>query len=313
MGLDDSHWCSKCGKELDKRRDEYVEMNFNNWKSMHIKYIIAHTPDDKEVHTALTHKEAEHYVDDIPKGELEDKNPENYRIITRAVKMKKSEMTELFQKHDRVFLCKTHYIELMLEQIEHLRECGNPIFHCSIICWDWKECSFYESPDRPPIPITTTPCEAANMGEPEKYQEPNCKHICAIDDVIYCKRRHPGAVVLTVEDTMIQARRLREAPIYTREILKKFMEGIYNIENRRTYLECFPEGPMRESERVKFDASMKMIEQILMQQMKTVEADEGSNFFKTQTGDHMLYVEVCEDKILVKDPDKKKEETEQPQ
>jgi hypothetical protein len=306
MGLDDHHWCSKCGKDLDKRNDEYVEMNFNNWKALHIKYAVVHIPDKKEVHTTVSHKESEHFIEAIPASELEDKDPKNYEIKTKAFKMKKDNITDLLHKHDRVFLCKEHYIELMLEQVEHLRECGNPIFHCSVICWAWKECSYYEPPETPPIPCTTTPCEAVNAGEPEHYQEPNCRHICVAEDVVYCRRRHPGALVLTVEDPVIQSRRMKEAPIYMREVLDKFMKQICNAENRKAYLDALPPGPLRDQEALKFDASMNMIKQAIMMQVKEVEEDPASPYFKTQTGDHLTYVEICEEKVLVTDPDKKK-------
>jgi hypothetical protein len=92
-----------------------------------------------------------------------------------------------------------------------------------------------------------------------------------------------------------------------RELLDKFMKQVCNAENRKSYLDALPPGPLRDQEAMKFDASMNMIKQAIMSQVKEVEEDPGSPYFKTQTGDHLTYVEICEEKVLIKDPNEKKD------
>ena len=298
IGLSDSHWCSNCGKEIDKRGDEYVECNFNNWKGGHINYKIIHKPSGKEKRRVRTKGEAEVFINNIPKGKLKDKDPKNYEVKCIARKMKKVEHV-----HDRVFLCRPCYNKHIEKEVEMLRRKGNPIFHCSVICWAWKECAFYEPPETPPIPHTTTPIEKVNAGEPERFQEPNCRHIAAADDVIYCLRRHPGAVVLTLEDSVIQQRRMNEYPIFASELVERMKKSFKTPEVREQYLSAFTDVE-RLKKGAEFDAAVNMACVVLDQQVK--ETDHGSSFYKSKPGDIELYTDICPEKIITETP--KKEE-----
>jgi len=302
MSLDDQHWCSNCGIFLDKRKDEYIEMNFNNWKGRHIQYQLIHKPTNKVKKKFKTDSEARIYLNGIPNSKLTDKDPENYEINVVAKKMKK-----VTPQHNRVFLCQKCYAEFLQDEVERLRKIGNPIFHCSVTCWSWKECTFYEAPDTPPIPHTTTPCEMVNAGEPEKYQEANCKHIAVIDDVVYCKRKHPGAVVLTIEHSIIQERRQREIPILANELMDKLYDTLASPKQIEVYLSAYPEGPLKKIKRQEYQAQMSVLQSAL-KELASKQIHDGSEYFMTKAGDHELYVKICEEKVFV---DKKKSEQEE--
>jgi len=271
-------------------------MNFNNWKSAHIQYRIIYKPTGKVKHRTKTFEEAEAYL-------AKQKEKENFeiKVIARKIVKKKKESCE--HLHDRVFLCKNCYAEHIADEMERLRRRGNPIFHCSVICWSWKDCAFFEPPQRPPLPHTSTPMSSVNAGEPERYQEPNCAHIAGVDDVIYCKRKHPGAVVLQLENAMVLERRTREIPLFQSQMVDNMKKTMFSPETQESFLSAFP-PEMREMKKRELQATMRLVENSLAGQVKQLE-EEGMDFFLVKAGDMKLQVEVCENKILVQEPKKK--------
>jgi hypothetical protein len=272
-------------------------MNFNNWKGMHKLWGLLHTPTKKMKERFMTKQEAELRMKLIPGSKLKDKDPANYEVKDLTLKMQKLVKRE--HVHDRVFMCSECYRKQMAKIVEALRRRGNPIFQCSVICWAWKECTYYEAPAKPPMPCTTTPVSVVNMGELERYQEPNCAHIAAVDDVIYCKRRHPGAVVLSVEQTVINERRHLEYPLFLREMMEKFLHIYENPEVKAKFLAPYT-GEEKVKKELEFDASCGALKSIINTMLGEIEQPK-NDFLGIQPGDLTQQVTVCQEKVLVAD------------
>lgn len=160
MGIIDEHWCSICKKPQKKGKDDYVEFEFPKWEDTDI-YVCPKCGSDRI-----------HYT---------KRRRPRWRCIACKEKFDKAQE----MKHKEIVRKKGLICRACIEKDEKLKEAvgliakaSNPAFVGVIDCLYWRLCANFKAVKDNPV---------------------RCKHIAVIEDRVYCKRGHPGALELTVE------------------------------------------------------------------------------------------------------------------
>lgn len=166
MGVVDEHWCSKCKRSLDKKKDEYLELTGLN---------------DPAVLGAVCNK------DDEPEGKA-----------TRFASGLLCRKCALSVKVDAPAAGKTHKRKKMSlwNWLRLLRKKGNPNFRPVLLCLSFRECETFEDVEGG---------ETWNCSVFPTVEGAGCRH-AALDlkGRLYCKRRHPGGFEIPMEEAVVE-------------------------------------------------------------------------------------------------------------